>query len=577
MTFWSRLTRSTEHSGPSYEEAQRWALRNAIFLLVAAMAAAAVLGFAALGAAAEVLLASAAFTISTLIGFVMSRAGHRRSAALCTVAALNAAIFYNTQNFGPGVFECAHIVSIGLAFLTLERRDTVSIAAALALTLGTLGLGTVTWWPTITTLDAGQAAGLRLTTVTLVLANISIILMYFLVHRDRTIAKLHQVAREAEAASEATSRVLANMSHELRTPLNGVLGVLDILGDTALSHEQLDHVHSARTAGRSLLGIIDDILDLARVEAGMVVLAPAPFDLRAVVEEVVRQTAIQVHDRSVSVTADYPDQVPAHVVGDAKRVRQVLVNLLGNAAKFTASGEIVVWVACEPGEAGAAVFSLAVSDTGVGIPRDSMARIFEKFQQVDDSMTRNHGGTGLGLTIVKELVTRMQGTVDVDSEPGRGSRFCVRLPLHLATQSEVAPAATPFAPGTNRARAQPHVLVVEDNLVNQKVAVHRLQRLGCRVDVAGDGNEALARIEQTAYAVVFMDVQMPGMDGLATTRAIRLRERASGGHVRIVAMTAHAYADDRARCLEAGMDDHVSKPVIPDALQAVLHRHLAQP
>jgi signal transduction histidine kinase/ActR/RegA family two-component response regulator len=600
---WSRLTRPADGVAHAYEEASRWALRNSIFLLVGLAAATGVPVFAAVGQA-EVFLASAAVCAGCLLGFVLSRAGHRRSAALLAIVPLNAALFYNTQNFGPGLFESTYLVSIGLLFMTLERRDTGAIAAAVALTLAPVLLGAIEWWPPIAVLDRGRAAGLRLATLVLVIGTIGCVFMYFLITRDRSIARLHEAVAAAAAASEAKSRFLANMSHELRTPMNGVLGVLDMLEDSPLGPEQRDHVRSARAAGHSLLGIIGDILDLAKVEAGMLALSPAPFDLRATVEEVVRQTAAQVRGPSVSVVARYPGHVPDRVIGDAKRIRQILVNLLGNAAKFTQAGEIAVSVSCEPGPAGASVFSLVVSDTGIGIPRDALSKIFDEFEQVDDSVARLRGGTGLGLAIVRELVAQMNGSVHVDSEPGLGSRFCVYLALPLASplgsplasslaSSPALPVATasedvPVAAARSAVRAagdgvvaavreQPHVLVVEDNLVNQKVAVHRLERLGCRVDVAGDGNEALERIAQNPYDVVFMDVQMPGMDGLETTRTIRARERENGGRLRIVAMTAHAFADDRQRCLDAGMDDHLSKPVVADALEAVLNRFLAQP
>jgi signal transduction histidine kinase/CheY-like chemotaxis protein len=600
MNLWGQLTQPADGAAQSYEEGSRLTVRNAIFLFGGVTAAIGVPVFAAVGWA-EIFLASAGVSVGCLLGYLLSRAGHRRSAALCAILPLDASLVYNTQNFGQGLFECVYLMAIALAFLTLDRRDTWTIIGAVALTMGAAALGTFDWWPPLRELTRAEASGLRLATFALVTSNVSAGFMYFLAHRDRSIRKLHQVARAAEAASEAKTRFLANMSHELRTPLNGVLGVLDILDDTALGDVQREHVDSARTAGRSLLAIIDDILDLAKVESGMMVLAPGPFDLRDMVAALVRQTEIQVRDRPVAVVMHYPDHVPAQVIGDAKRVRQVLSNLLGNAAKFTPAGEIAVTVASVPGDGGVATFSLVVSDTGIGIPGHAQPTIFEKFQQVDDSAARRIGGTGLGLAIVKELVTRMYGSVHVDSEPGHGSRFHVLLPLRpvVATRPATAPATRPAAatdapaPAATDAPAlpaaiagasdaaephqQPHVLVVEDNLLNQKVAMHGLRRLGCRVDVAGDGNEALARIEQTPYAMVFMDVQMPGMDGLETTRAIRARERESGGRLRIVAMTAHAFPDDRQRCIDAGMDDHVSKPVVPDVLAAVLHRYIAFP
>jgi signal transduction histidine kinase/ActR/RegA family two-component response regulator len=588
-TLWNRLTRQGSGAEGSYDDARRWVLRNTIFLLTGLVAAMGVLLFGTVGEA-EIFLASAFVSLGCFAGYALSRIGSRRSASLCACLSLNAALFFNGQNFGAGLFESGYLVAVGLAFLTLERQDTGTICTVLTVTLGAVALGTLTWWPQVAELGAGPQAALRVITVALVIGYLGACFMYFLVHRDRTIARLDEVARMAEAASQAKSRFLANMSHELRTPMNGVLGVLDILDDSPLGERQRDHVQSARAAGRALLGIIDDILDLAKVEAGMMILDAAPFDLRAMVESEVHQIAVQVRDKDVEVVTRYGTEVPTRVVGDAKRIRQVLVNLLGNAAKFTEAGEIAVSVSCHPGEAGMARFSVTVSDTGIGIPAEAQSSIFEKFQQVDDSATRARGGTGLGLAIVKELVTRMQGSVMVESELGRGSRFCITLPFPVATIDAVPAAAALHADrGSDAGRRVEHpvehpaehevaqdrlplVLVVEDNVLNQKVAVHRLERLGCRVDVASDGVEALTRIEETPYDLVFMDLQMPRMDGIQTTLAIRERERAHGRRLPIVAMTAHAFPEDRRRCLDAGMDDHVSKPLVDHALQAVIQR-----
>jgi signal transduction histidine kinase/ActR/RegA family two-component response regulator len=588
-TLWNRLTRQGSGAAGSYDGASRWVLRNAIFLLTGLVAALGVLLFGIVGEA-EVFLGSGFVCVGCLAGYALSRNGNRRTASLCVCLSLDAALFFNVQNFGAGLFESGYLVTVGLAFLTLEREDTGAISTVLVLTLGAVALGAITWWPQVAELSDARQATLRITTVAMVIGYLGASFTYFLVHRDRTIARLDEIARVAEAASQAKSRFLANMSHELRTPMHGVLGVLDILDDSPLGELQRDHVHSARAAGRSLLGIIDDILDLAKVEAGMLMLDPAPFDLRAMIEAQVQQIAVHVRDKDIEVITRYGTGVPTHVVGDAKRIRQVLVNLLGNAAKFTEKGEIAVAASCHPGEAGTARFSLTVSDTGIGIPAEAQCSIFEKFQQVDDSATRARGGTGLGLAIVKELVARMQGSITVESELGRGSRFCISLPLPIAIAADATPALGVSALHAARAstgqtdghaaagaQALPRILVVEDNLLNQKVAVHQLERLGCSVDVAGDGLEALTRIEQTTYDLVFMDLQMPRMDGIQATQAIRERERANGHRLPIVAMTAHAFPEDRKRCLDAGMDDHVTKPLIDDALQAVIQRLMDRP
>ncbi|HWN67661.1 MAG TPA: ATP-binding protein, partial [Haliangium sp.] len=378
--------------------------------------------------------------------------------------------------------------------------------------------------------------------------------------RDRARAELVQAMEAAQTASRAKSQFLANMSHEIRTPMNGVLGMLGMLLDGELGETEREYAVTAQSSARSLLDVINDILDLSRVEAGRLELEPVPFDLRAVIEDVVDQAAVQARGKPVEILARYLPEVPSRLVGDEGRIRQILVNLVGNAVKFTSRGHIVVAVADRGEHKGAVTLELSVEDTGVGIPAEAQQLIFEKFQQADGSTTRRYGGSGLGLAIVRELVALMGGRVGVDSEPGKGSRFWITLPL-IRDASEPAPALP--APDASRDRepdvagagARPgRALVVEDNVTNQKVAMYLLAELGWRVDVAGNGHEALRLIREIPYDLVFMDVQMPELDGLQATAAIRAAESGQGRRLPIIAMTAYAMQGDLERCLAAGMD-----------------------
>jgi signal transduction histidine kinase/CheY-like chemotaxis protein len=405
--------------------------------------------------------------------------------------------------------------------------------------------------------------------------------------RDRARADLVQAMEAAQAANQAKSEFLANMSHEIRTPMNGVLGMLGMLLDRELGETEREYAATAQRSARALLDVINDILDLSRVEAGRLALEPVPFDLRAVIEDVVAQAAVQARDKDLELLVRYPSEVPSRFVGDDGRIRQILVNLVGNAVKFTSRGHVAVDVARVGEGDGVVTLELAVADTGVGIPAAAQQIIFEKFQQADGSTTRLYGGSGLGLAIVRELVGLMGGRVGVDSEPGKGSRFWFTLAL-TRDQHESAPvvaeAALPAAAAPDAARdSEPaiaaaaaarsgRVLVVEDNVVNQKVAMYLLEDLGWRVDVAGNGREALRLIDEIPYDLVFMDVQMPEMDGLQATAAIRAGESAQGRRLPIVAMTAHAMRGDLERCLAAGMDGYVSKPVSKQDLAQVLAR-----
>ncbi len=391
------------------------------------------------------------------------------------------------------------------------------------------------------------------------------------------LAEVH--AQRAEAASKSKSDFLAMMSHEIRTPTNGVLGFATLLLETPLNAEQREFAETVQRSGDALLTLINDVLDYSKIEAGRMTVEQIDFDLHLVCDEVLAILRAAVAERDLSMSLIFDADLPHCLRGDPVRIRQVLLNLAGNAVKFTERGEICLKVSrLDPGH-----IKISVTDSGIGITHEQLQRLFQRFTQADSSTTRRYGGTGLGLAISKTLVELMCGRIGAESSPGNGSTFWIELPL-ISAQREVNDSAPPIAaavaavPARLTAAAdqgEARLLLVEDNFVNQRVAVYMLSKLGHRVDVAMHGREAIDMLSEARYGLVLMDCQMPEMDGFEATRVIRDPTSSVLDHgVPVVAMTANAFPEDRAHALACGMNDFLAKPVDRAVLAATLEKWL---
>lgn len=400
----------------------------------------------------------------------------------------------------------------------------------------------------------------------------------FIIMRDITglegaIESLKVSQAAAENANKAKSSFLASMSHEIRTPLNAIIGMSELLTSANLTNEEKNYLLSVKSSANFLLDIVNDILDFSKIEAGKMELENIAFDVRNLMDSIFKTFMYQQKEKHLEFVCSIQDDIPEAVMGDPVRLRQVLYNLVSNAFKFTEKGSITVDVKKLKDSSEEVLIQFSVSDTGIGIQNDKIEGLFRSFEQLDSSTTRKYGGTGLGLAIVKNIITMMNGSITVESTPGSGSKFYFQIPFRKAAGIEKP--STTQEPEDSFTGKGIHVLLAEDNKTNQVLMSGIFKRKMFMVDVAGNGKKALEKFHQNTYDIVLMDIQMPEMDGYEATQSIRASEKLTGKHIPIIALTANTTEQDRERCIQAGMDDYISKPIKPNVLFECIRKYVS--
>jgi len=385
-------------------------------------------------------------------------------------------------------------------------------------------------------------------------------------------AQLQKSKEKAESSSQHKTKFLADMSHEIRTPMNGILGFTDILLEGSLTDEQREAATIIKNSASSLLKIINGILDISKIEAGKLTLEEVDVDVRQIASYVCSITKVRLEGRPVEVLLNIHSSVPKKLIGDPVRLQQVIVNLLGNACKFTAEGKILLTVSVSQTSETGVTLQFSVNDSGIGIPKDKHDSIFESFTQADVSTTREFGGTGLGLSISKRIAHMMGGKIWVVSKPGEGSTFFFTGNFKKVLASEKGEDVAAKDAVNDKIPENTKILLAEDNFVNQKLMMRMLEGLGCVIDIAKDGIVAKEKAGKEVYDLILMDVQMPNMDGIEAAKEIRK----TNNNVPIIAITANAMNGDKERCIQAGMNDYLTKPINKDAVLAKIHKFRKQ-